>query len=516
MIARGPTYRDLIERGARAHRGRTAMIVDGKSYSFGDVDDRANRLANTLIGAGATKGTRVAVLLNNGPDSIPVDFALCKAGLNKVPLNARLSRDEHVRMVREARCDMLLFGADLSGRAGELANALPTLQTFGLGTALPAGSDLDQLAKGTDASPPDVALSHDDVMITLYTSGTTGVLKAAQHTQGSYAAICRNILLNLFPVTPDDRMLHAASLIHASGTFVLPFWIRGACSVILPGFAPDAYVAAIEAHGVTAINLVPTMLQMLLDHPAIERHDIASLRHIIYGASPMPRPLIERAIARLGQDRFWQYFGQTEAPLCIAVLRPEDHVGDRLGACGRPAVDVEIRLVDEQGRDAGDGPGEVLLRSATAAAGYFHAEKLTAETFDAQGWVHTRDIGTIDGEGFLHLLDRTSDMIISGGYNIYPREVEDALLSHPAIAEAAVVGAPDDKWVEAVVAFVVVRPGQSIAASALIAHVGSRIASYKKPHRVHIVDEIPKTAVGKLDRKTLRAQLRAQGTRPDG
>lgn len=515
MIARGPTYRDLIERGARAHHGRIAMIVDGQSYSFADVDERANRLAHALIGAGAAKGTRVAVLLNNGPDSIPVDFALCKAGLNKVPLNARLSSGEHIRMVHEARCDMLLFGADLAGRADEIASALPALRTFGLGTALPAGSDLDRLAGGADASPPDVGLDHDDVMITLYTSGTTGVLKAAQHTQGSYAAICRNVLLNLFPVTPDDRMLHAASLIHASGTFVLPFWIRGACSVILPGFVPDAYLAAIETHRVTAINLVPTMLQILLDDPAIGRHDIASLRHIIYGASPMPRPLIERAIARLGQDRFWQYFGQTEAPLCIAVLRPEDHVGDRLGACGRPAVDVEIRLVDEEGRDAGDGPGEVLLRSATAAAGYFHADELTAATFDAEGWVHTRDIGTIDREGFLHLLDRTSDMIISGGYNIYPREVEDALLSHAAIAEAAVVGAPHEKWVEAVVAFVVLRPGQAIDENDLIAHVGSHIASYKKPHRIHFVDEIPKTAIGKLDRKTLRAQLRTQDAQPD-
>lgn len=508
MSGRGPTYRDLIERGAIAHADRIAAIVDDRSYTFAQINDRANRLAQALLATGVAKGARVAVLLDNGPDSIPVDFAIAKSGLNKVPLNARLSLDEHVRMVREAKCGFLLSGAGLSARAGELLAALPDLTGLGLGDAGAGVIDLAALADRQDAVPPDVAIDHDDVVLTLYTSGTTGVLKAAQHTQGSYAAICRNVLLNLFPMGPDDRMLHAASLIHASGTFVLPLWLRGGCSVVLPGFVPGDYAAAIARHRVTAINLVPTMLQMLLDHPAVDAHDLSTLRHIVYGASPMPRPLLERAMAKLGRERFWQYYGQTEVPLCIAVLRPEDHMPDRLGACGRPAIDMEVRLLDEAGNDAGAGPGEIAVRSASAAVGYFAGGELSAQTFDADGWVHTRDVGQFDADGFLHLLDRTSDMIITGGYNVYPREVEEALLSHPAISEAAVVGAPDDKWVEAVVGFVVLRAGESVENEAIIAHVADRIASYKKPHRLIVVADLPKTAIGKLDRKSLRARLR--------
>lgn len=507
MSAVVPIYRDLISRGACAHRDRIAMIVGDRDYSFVEVDERANRLARALIAAGAVKGTRVAILLDNGADSIPVDFAIAKAGLNKVPLNARLSVDEHVRMVAEARVDLLLYGPSLAERALSLCETLPALRPLGFGTTAAGGDDLDTLAATQEPTDPHVALTASDVVLTLYTSGTTGVLKAAQHTQGSYAAICRNVLLNLMPIAPDERMLHAASLIHASGTFVLPFWLRGGCSVVLPGFEPTGFFAAVERHRATAINLVPTMLQMLLDHPAIDGHGLSSLRHIVYGASPMPRPLIERAIARFGQDRFWQYYGQTEVPLCIAVQRPEDHVPDRLGVCGRPAVDVELRLLDEAGRDAGDGPGEIAVRAPSASIGYFAATELSAECFGADGWVRTRDVGEIDRDGFLRLLDRTSDMIVTGGYNVYPREVEDALLSHPAVVEAAVVGAPDPKWVEAVVAFVVLCPDVACEPAALIAHVAKRIASYKKPHRIVVAAALPKTAVGKLDRKMLRRNL---------
>lgn len=393
MTARGPICRDLIERGAQQHGDRTAVIVGEREMTFAEVNGQANRLAQALRRGGVGKGDRVALLLDNGVHSVPLDFACAKLGVNRVPLNARLSPGEHRRMLEETGCRYLVFGADLAERAAEMADAVAGLVALGLGASLHAGADLAALAASEPDAAPDVALSPDDLLLTLFTSGTTGVLKAAQHTQGSYAAICRNVLLNLFPVQRDERMLHAASLIHASGTFVLPMWLRGACSVVLPGFAPDPYLAAIERHRATAINLVPTMLGMLLESPAIERHDLSSLRHIVYGASPMPRPLVERAIARFGQRRFWQYYGQTEVPLCLAVLRPEDHFGDRLGACGHPAVDVEIRLVDDNGRDVAPGEaGEVVVRAPSSCAGYFNAPDLTKGSFRDEGWVHTRDM----------------------------------------------------------------------------------------------------------------------------
>ena len=508
MTQSGPLCIDLIERGAAANAGRIAVIFGEERLRFGQVEARANRLANALQSLGAQPGTRIALLVNNGLLSVPLDFACVKAGLNRVPLNARLSLEEQARMIQEADCRFLIFGADLSDRAADLLEKVSGLKGYGLGKKLPGGEDLLALSESASDEPPKYNAKADDIILTLYTSGTTGVLKAAQHTQASYGAICRNILLNLFLVTEDDKMLHAASMIHASGTFVLPFWVRGACSIILPGFTPEGFLQSVEKYQPTAINLVPTMMQMLLEQESLTDYNLSSLKHIIYGASPMPRPVIERAINHFGQDKFWQYFGQTEAPLCLAVLRPEDHVGDLLGACGRPALDVEIRLVDESGEPAEKGqPGEILVRTPSAAAGYFNAPELTAQSFDKQGWVHTRDIGVFDARGILHLRDRTSDMIISGGYNVYPREVEDALMSHPAVMETAVVGAPHEKWVEAVTAFIVLRKDMEARKEDLISHVANQIASYKKPHSVIFTDALPKTAVGKLDRKALRARL---------
>jgi acyl-CoA synthetase (AMP-forming)/AMP-acid ligase II len=342
------------------------------------------------------------------------------------------------------------------------------------------------------AQAPNLEISADDIVLTLFTSGTTGTLKAAQHTQASYASICRNVLLNLLPVAPDDAMLHAASLIHASGVFVLPFWLRGGRTVILPSFEPGQFLRMLDVERITAINLVPTMMQMLFEHPALESTDVSTLRYVIYGASPMPRAVIQRAMTAWGSHRFWQYYGQTEVPLCLAVLRPEDHRDELLGACGQPALDVEMRLVDDAGHDVPAGtPGEIVVRAPSAVAGYYNAPDLTAGTFGTDGWVRTRDIGVLDTRGFLHLKDRTSDMIISGGYNVYPSEIENTLMTHPAVRECAVIGLPHEKWVEVVTAVVVLRSECKATEAELIAHVASQIASYKKPNRVIFVDNIP-------------------------
>jgi len=503
--ALGPTYLELIRRGARQHGPRTAVVFGDRSMNFTEVDHLSNRFAHALHAAGVQPRSRVALLLNNGLYSVPLDFACVKAALNRVPLNARLSLNEHVRMVLDTGCSHLVFGPDLSERAQALRQALPALKCFGLDVATEDAPDLLVAAEAQPATPPQIDVSHDDVVLTLFTSGTTGTLKAARHTQASYAAICRNVLLNLLPATPDDAMLHAASLIHASGVFVLPFWLRGARTVILPGFEPGQFLHALEAEHITAINMVPTMMQMLFEHPEMASTDVSALRYAIYGASPMPRRVIERAMAAWGQHRFLQYYGQTEAPLCLAVLRPEDHHGARLTSCGQPALDVEIRLIDEAGHDVPVGtPGEIEVRAPSSVAGYHNAPELTAQTFGADGWVRTRDIGVFDADGFLYLKDRTSDMIISGGYNVYPSEVENALLTHPAVLECAVIGLPHEKWVEVVTAAVVLRRGQEVTESELIAHVADRLASYKKPQRIIRVDALPKTAVGKLNRKQLR------------
>jgi acyl-CoA synthetase (AMP-forming)/AMP-acid ligase II len=485
-----PTTAELIRRGALQHGTRTALLYGDERLTFAESNELACRLAAALDRRGLD---RVGLLLDNRLESVLLDFACAKAGIARVPLNVRLAAPELQEILGTAGAGLVV-----ADREVELdAEVLPVEALLSEARALPA----------EELPDPDAGAA----LLLLATSGTTGRLKLVRHTQASYAAIVANILANLVDPRRDDVMLHAASLIHASGTFVLPFWLRGAASAVLPGFAPAEFLAAIPRWHVTHTNLVPTMLAALLAAPEAATADRSSLRCVVYGASPMPRPLLERALAEWGPV-FVQYYGQTEAPLCIAVLRPEDHTGERLLSCGQPAVDAELRLDPDT--------GEIFVRAPFTAAGYVGDDELSAATFLPDGWVRTRDVGRFDEKGFLYLVDRTSDMIVTGGYNVYPREVEDALAAHRAVAECVVVAAPDERWVEAVTAFVVSR--EEVSEQELVEHCRGLLAGYKVPKTVRFVDEIPKSAVGKLLRRALRdplwagsAAVRAAGARPE-
>jgi fatty-acyl-CoA synthase len=494
---------EMIRRGARHHRDRVALVFGDRRLSYDEVDRLSNRLANTLIGRlGREPKSRVALLSDNSLLSIPTDFACAKARLARVPLNSRLSADEQQRMIEGVGADLLIYGPTQAARAHALAARMPGLHHLGLG----CGEDLLQLARDAPDNDPRLSAEPDDTVLALYTSGTTGKLKAVEHSHASYGAVVANVLLNLVDPAPGEMILHAASLIHASGTFILPFWLRGGVAGILPGFDPPAYIAAIERWRPAALCLVPTMLQMLVEQPGIERVDMSSVETILYGASPMPRPLIERVLALWG-PRFVQFYGQTEAPLAIACLGKAEHSLDhpeRLISCGRPAIDCEVKLVDEQGDDAAEGePGEIAVRAPFVMKRYLGDDALNAASFLPGGWLRTRDVGRFDEDGYLYLIERTSDMIVTGGYNVYPKEVEDVLAAHPAVIEAAVVGIPDDKWGEAVTAFVVLRDG-TVEEEALLDHCRGQLAGYKVPKSVRFVAEIPRSAVGKPLRRALR------------
>ena len=497
---------ELIRRGALYHASRTAVLFGGDSLTFRDVDALSNRIANVLgEGLGLAKGSPVALLMDNGLHSIPCDFACVKAGLVRTPLNGRLSAAEQQRMLEAVGAEVLICGPSQAERAAELGRALPGLALYGLGDSS-AGPDLLALAeRGADRDP---RLRHqpEDVVLRLFTSGTSGVLKAVEHTHTSYAAVAHNVLSNLIDPKPGEVMLHAASMIHASGTFVLPYWIRGGAAAVLPGFSPADYVEAIARWRPNALNLVPTMLQMLFQLPGIDEADFSSVDTVLYGASPMPRPVLERGL-RLWGPVFVQYYGQTEAPLAIATLGKRDHVGaspERLLSCGRPSVETEIRLVDEAGEDVADGDaGEIVLRAPFVMKGYADPEA-NAAAFLPGRWLRTRDVGRFDEQGFLTLVDRTSDMIVTGGYNVYPREVEDVLSGHPAVAQVAVVGLPHEVWGEAVTAFAVLHEGRHADAGSVIAFARERLAAYKAPKAVRFVDSIPLSPVGKPLRRALR------------
>ena len=488
---------ELIRRGALYHRGRTAIRFGDAAMSFREVERLSNRIANALIGGpGLAKGSPIALLMDNCLHSIPCDFGCIKAGLVRTPLNGRLSLDEQRTMIAAIGAGTVIYGASQAERAAALAAALPELRAIGVDELLVAAED----ARDSD---PKLRHAPDDVILALFTSGTSGPLKAARHSHATYAAVVQNVLTNLIDPKAGETMLHAASMIHASGCFVMPYWLRGGSAAILPGFSPASYLEAIERWRPDALNLVPTMLQMLFQTPGIEAADLSSVATIVYGASPMPRPVLEQALDRWGPV-FVQYYGQTEAPLAICALHKDEHVGagpERLLSCGRPSVDCEIRLVDESGADA--ETGEIVLRAPFAMTGYTDPA-LTEAAFLPGGWLRTRDVGRFDDEGYLTLIDRTSDMIVTGGYNVYPREVEDALAAHPAIAQVAVVGLPDDIWGEAVTAFVVLREGAAADEVALIAEAHRRLAGYKAPKTVRFVDSIPLSAVGKPLRRALR------------
>ena len=494
---------DIIRRGALYHGGRTAILFEGERLSFREVDLLSNRIARALAGPlGLAKSGAICMLVDNGVHSVPFDFGCVKAGLVRTPLNGRLSLDEHKAMIETIGAGTLVHGPSQAERAGALKAAIPALAVYGLGDDS-VGPDLLRAAADAPDADPRLDLAPDDVTLALFTSGTTGTLKAAQHSQASISAVVHNVLTNLIDPAPGETMLHAASMIHASGCFVLPYWLRGGTAAILPGFSPASYLEAIERWRPDALNLVPTMLQMLFQLPGIDSADLSSVTTIAYGASPMPRPVLERALALWGPV-FVQYYGQTEAPLAICRLSKEDHVDaspERLLSCGQPSVETEVRLVDEDGNDT--ETGEIVLRAPFAMKGYTDPA-LTEQAFLPGGWLRTRDIGRFDEEGYLTLVDRTSDMIVTGGYNVYPREVEDVLAGHPSVAQVAVVGIPDEVWGEAVTAFAVLHEGAAADEAALIAHAHGALAGYKAPKSVRFVESIPLSPVGKPLRRALR------------
>ena len=497
---------EYIRRGALYHGERTALMFGEERLSFAQVERLSNRIAQVLGGRlGLAKGANVALLLDNDLVSVPTDFASVKAGLVRTPLNGRLSAEEQLAMIGRIGARTLIHGPTQTERAAALKAALPELAVYGAGDD-GVGPDLLRLAEEAPDADPRLDHHPDDVILALFTSGTTGTLKAVQHTHATYSAVVQNVLANLVDPKPGEIMLHAASLIHASGCFVLPYWYRGGTAAILPGFAPASYIEAIERWRPQALNVVPTMLQMLFQMPGIDEADLSSVETIVYGASPMPRPVLERALARWGPV-FVQYYGQTEAPLAICCMGKDEHASAtpaRLLSCGRPSIETEIRLIDEQGADVAEGEaGEIVLRAPFVMKGYTD-EALTSETLLPGGWLRTRDIGRFDDDGYLTLVDRTSDMIVTGGYNVYPREVEDALAGHEAVAQAAVVGLPDDKWGETVTAFVVLHAGQEASEAELIAHAHAHLAGYKAPKAVRFVEAIPLSPVGKPLRRALR------------
>jgi len=470
------------------------------------VRDEISRYSQALRSLGIAKGSPISVLSKNRPEVLFNSGAMMTVGCRATPLHPLGSLNDHAYTVEDAEIETLVFDPSFAERAEALHDLFPSLRLLSFGPA-PVGDDLLALAAGFSPAPLDIAdLDAEDISGLSYTGGTTGKPKGVMGTYRS-ASTMTAIQMSEWQWPDDVRYLVCTPLSHAGAAFFIPTLLRGGCIVVLPGFEPGAVLEAIEKYRITAMMLVPTMLYVLLDHPDLDRRDLSSLQTIYYGAAAMSPTRLREAIERLGQI-FFQYYGQAECPMTVTVLRKEEHDvsrPERLASCGRPVPWLHVALLDDDGNPVERGtPGEICVRGPMVMQGYWKKPEQTAEAFRF-GWLHTGDVAKEDDEGFYTIVDRKKDMIVSGAFNVYPREVEDVLATHPGVAQAAVIGVPDEKWGEAVKAVIVRRPGADVDPDELIALVKELKGSHCAPKTVEFADSIPLSPLGKPDKKALRA-----------
>ena len=504
----------LLAKTARTLPERPAVSFGAEvTASYGDLHARAGAIAGALRTHGLGPGERVAVVMANRPDYLEALFGIWYAGLVAVPVNAKLHPREVAYILGNAGCRLCLVDEAHAEGIESVRGDVP-----GLAAPVIAGGRDWRAMLGHDPAGPAEAAPHDPAWL-FYTSGTTGRPKGATITHRNLLVMTLSYFADLNPVGAGDSVLHAAPLSHGSGLYALPFIAKGANNVIPEsgGFEPAEVLDLIARHPGTSMFAAPTMVVRLLDSPALRRADTANLDLIIYGGGPMYVADVERALAAFG-PKLAQIYGQGEAPMTITALSRERHAEsdhpryrERLGSAGIARTDAEVMVVGEDDRPLPAGEtGEIVARGDVVMRGYWENPEATAQALKG-GWLHTGDVGRFDEDGFLTLLDRAKDMIISGGTNIYPREIEEVLLTDAAVREAAVIGRAHPEWGEEVVAFVVPHEGQAVTEDRLDRLCLESIARFKRPRAYRIVPSLPKNNYGKVLKRTLREELEAAG-----
>jgi acyl-CoA synthetase (AMP-forming)/AMP-acid ligase II len=469
------------------------------------------RLANALLAKGLKKRERVAILARNCSEYIEI-FGACEvAGFVAINLNSRLAAAELAAICQDSQPAVLIFAKDFAKEAQAIATQVSSIRIrIGIDDGANDHLSYEQLIGEASAEEPASAPSADDMAYLMYTSGTTGGSKGVMISHRAMVEGVR-MLSHECGTHSKDKALVVMPLFHLGGKIEqMNFNIMGSSVVLKIAFDPEDILQTIEREKVTAAHFAPLMIQRMLDVLDTKPYDVSTLRIVHYASAPMPVPLLRRALDRMGPI-FAQVYGMTEC-LCGTILKPHHHVLDgaedqrkRLASAGQPLMGNEIRIVRDDGSTCEPGEiGEIIIRSPTVMSGYWNKNVLTAEIV-RDGWMHTQDLGFSDESQFIYVVDRKKDMIISGGENIYSWEVEEALRSHPDVAEVAVIAVPDNVWGESVKACVQMRPGKSSNEAELIEFTRTKIASYKKPKSIDFVESLPRLFNGKIDKKALRA-----------
>jgi len=504
---------DFFDRGWRQNPTGIAYVKGGREWTFNDAGTTSCHVAHALLRAGFAKETKAAVLCPNDPVAWFCVLGIWRAGLAWVPLNPASPVPHNLHLLTGFDCEVLFFHSSLADAVAELAPELPKVRQFVCIDA-DLGPDLPSLATWTAGTPntsPAVAFDMDDVVAVTPTGGTTGLPKGAMNTHRTFA-VCFAHLMMAFQYGAHEPIVNlvAAPMTHAAGMMSMPASARGGTVVILEKPERVAVLDAIERHQVTELFLPPTVIYRLLDTPGVADRDFSSLRYLMYAAAPMSVEKLRRAIDVFGPV-LMECYGQVEAFAAISYLRPEEHFVDgqiapeaRLSSCGRPYPLISVAILDEDGRPVPTGGrGEICVRGDLVMKGYYNARDRTAETI-VDGWLHTGDIGHLDDDGYLHITDRKKDLIISGGVNIYPQEIEQVVWSHPAVRDCVVIGVPDHEWGEAVKAVVELNDGRQVSDSELMALCKKQLGGVRAPKSVDFVATLPRSPNGKVLKREVR------------
>ena len=514
--------KEFINRGARYYHSKLAVVykggnpsvIDGVGLTFSQVNERSRGLANSLLDQGFKPGTRVATLMHNCLEYIEIQFGLMKGGFVQVVLNPMLSGEEILFQLNNSEAAVLILQARYVEMVRSIRDRLSGVKVFicfdGRDDRM---LDYEKTIEEASKNEPEIELKPEGLGELRYTGGTTGTPKGIMIPFKSATTVSRDLIMDyLGDLTCNDKWLAIQPLFHGAGWFNLPVWIKGMTQYIVNDFHAASPLEVIEREEITAIKTIPTVMMRLLDDPDIKRRNLSNIKTIIYGGEPMPKKRLKEAMDIFGPV-FMQLYGQTEAPMTIAVLKKEDYENERrLESVGRPCTMTRVRVVDKHNRDVATGEmGEIIVKGDQVMLGYLKNPAATTEVM-TNGWLHTKDLGTVDEEGYIYLSGgRTSDMIISGGENIYPQEIERILYLHPAVKETCVFGIPDEKWGEAVTAAVVLKDGFTATGEDLISFCKERLTSYKKPQHIHFLPELPKSGTGKIARKDLMKVVLTSG-----